>query len=59
MMIGVDNLANINLKHGRHYGDEVIRRCAEVFEKEFPSIEYGMWKIIVLRCTLMLTMKMK
>lgn len=33
MMIGVDNLANINLKHGRRYGDEVIRRCAEVFEK--------------------------
>lgn len=34
MMVGIDNLNNINLRHGRSYGDHVIRHCAEVFEKK-------------------------
>lgn len=33
MLAGIDNLANINLKHGRSYGDRVIKKCAELFER--------------------------
>lgn len=34
MMIGIDNLENINVRHGRKYGDNVIKRCAELFENK-------------------------
>lgn len=34
MMIGIDNLENINVRHGRKYGDKVIKQCAELFEKK-------------------------
>lgn len=33
MFVGIDNLANINLKFGRSYGDEVIKHCGEVMER--------------------------
>ena len=32
MLMGIDNLGSINLRHGRAYGDEVIKKCAEVME---------------------------
>ncbi len=34
MFIGIDNFSNINLKYGRNYGDEIIKKCAAVFEKK-------------------------
>lgn len=38
MLLGIDNLDNLNLKHGRNYGDEVIKQCAEILEKtEIPQ----------------------
>ncbi len=37
MLLGIDNLANINLKHGRNYGDSVIRKCAKLFELNVMS----------------------
>ena len=33
MLVGIDNLGSINLKHGRSYGDNVIRQCAGILEK--------------------------
>lgn len=33
MFVGIDNLANINLRYGRKYGDDVIKHCGEVMEK--------------------------
>lgn len=33
MFVGIDNLANINLRYGRKYGDDVIMHCGEVMEK--------------------------
>ena len=33
MLVGIDNLGNINLRHGRSYGDHVIKHCAEILEK--------------------------
>ena len=32
MLCGIDNLGSINLRHGRAYGDEVIKKCAKVLE---------------------------
>ena len=32
MLMGIDNLGSINLRHGRAYGDEVIKKCAQVME---------------------------
>ena len=32
MLMGIDNLGSINLRHGRTYGDEVIKKCAQVIE---------------------------
>lgn len=32
MLMGIDNLGSINLRRGRTYGDEVIRKCAQVME---------------------------
>ena len=32
MFVGISNLANINLRFGRNYGDEVIKHCGEVME---------------------------
>lgn len=32
MLMGIDNLGSINLRHGRAYGDDVIRKCAQVME---------------------------
>lgn len=37
MLIGIDNLGNINLRHGRKYGDEVIKLCADCLEKSVNS----------------------
>lgn len=33
MLAGIDNLGSINLRHGRSYGDNVIRQCAGILEK--------------------------
>ncbi len=32
MLMGIDNLGSINLRHGRAYGDEVIKKCAQVMD---------------------------
>lgn len=32
MLVSIDNLNNINLEHGRSYGDQIIKKCAEVME---------------------------
>lgn len=32
MLMGIDNLGSINLRNGRAYGDEVIKKCAQVIE---------------------------
>lgn len=32
MLMGIDNLGSINLRRGRSYGDEVIKKCAQVIE---------------------------
>ncbi len=32
MLMGIDNLGSFNLRHGRAYGDEVIKKCAQVME---------------------------
>lgn len=32
MLMGIDNLGSINLRHGRAYGDEVIKKCAQIME---------------------------
>ncbi len=34
MLMGIDNLGSINLRRGRSYGDEVIKKCAEIIEQE-------------------------
>ena len=34
MLLGIDNLGTINLRHGRSYGDEVIKQCAEILEEK-------------------------
>ncbi len=34
MLLGIDNLGSINLRHGRSYGDEVIKKCAQILEKK-------------------------
>lgn len=34
MLLGIDNLGSINLRHGRNYGDEVIKKCAQILEKK-------------------------
>ena len=34
MLMGIDNLGSINLRHGRAYGDEVIKKCAQVMEAD-------------------------
>lgn len=33
MMFGVDNLKNINLRHGREYGDRILRQIADTLEE--------------------------
>lgn len=33
MFAGIDNLANINLRFGRSYGDTVIKHCGEIMER--------------------------
>ncbi len=33
MFVGIDNLGSINLKHGRNYGDKIIKDCATVLEQ--------------------------
>ena len=32
MFAGIDNPGSINLRHGRNYGDEAIKKCARIFE---------------------------
>ena len=34
MLMGIDNLGSINLRHGRAYGDEVIKKCAQIMEAD-------------------------
>lgn len=37
MLTVIDNLGDINLKHGRRYGDGVIKECAKIIEKSEMS----------------------
>lgn len=34
MLLGIDDLGSINLRHGRNYGDDVIMQCAEILERK-------------------------
>ena len=43
MLMGIDNLGSINLRHGRAYGDDVIKKCAEVMEAK-ESI-HNVWHV--------------
>lgn len=43
MLIGIDKLGDINLKYGRRYGDDVIKKCAESLEN-MESL-YDIWHV--------------
>ena len=40
MLLDIDNLSEINLKHGSEYGDSLLRELANELEKRF-----SMWQI--------------
>ena len=37
VLINIDNLSHINLKHGQAYGDRMLKMLADVLTKRFPS----------------------
>lgn len=37
MLVDIDNLSDINIKHGRKYGDELLRFLVYVMEKYIPT----------------------
>ena len=37
VLINIDNLSHINLKHGRKYGDEMLRLLATTLSQNFPN----------------------
>lgn len=43
MLAIIDDLGDINLKHGRRYGDGIIRKCAHIIEKS--GISQYVWHV--------------
>lgn len=43
MLLGIDNLGSINLRHGRSYGDQVLKQCAQTMENHIPL--HYVWQV--------------
>lgn len=45
LAIGVDDMKHINIKHGREYGDNILRKLVQVFENNVNDYHHRIYRI--------------